>query len=100
MKRYEGLYILNTAGREDNIQDLVDGLGKDIAEVGGKVETVQKMDKRTFSRVASKKHQDGFYVNVIFAGPSDINERLQERYRHEDHVFRLLITETAAAEAA
>lgn len=100
MKRYEGLFILNTAGREDSIQELVDGLGKDIAELGGKVETIQKMDKRPFARVASKKHQDGFYVNVIFEGPSEINERLQERYHHEDHVFRVLVTEAPAVAAA
>ncbi|MBL6763748.1 MAG: 30S ribosomal protein S6 [Verrucomicrobiae bacterium] len=102
MKRYEGLFILNTAGHEDSIQALVDSLGTDITEVGGKVETIQKMDKRHFARVARKKYQDGFYVNVIFEGPAEINARLQERYRHEAHIFRLLVTDAplVAAEAA
>lgn len=100
MKRYEGLFILNTAGREDSIQELVDSLSTDITDAGGKVETVQKMDKRPFARVANKRNQDGFYVNVFFEGPAEINARLQERYRHEDHVLRVLVTEAPATAAA
>jgi len=102
MKRYEGLFILNTAGQEDTIQELVDKLSADITEVGGKVEAVQKMDKRQFVRVANKKHQDGFYVNVIFEGESNINKALQEKYILDTTVFRMLITHApdAPTEAA
>ena len=45
--------------------------------MGGKVETVQKMDKKSFSRVADKKHTAGFYVNVIFDGPPAIVAQLR-----------------------
>ncbi len=100
MKRYEGLFILNTAGQEDTIQELVDKLSADITDVGGKVEAVQKMDKRAFARVANKKHQDGFYVNVIFEGASNISEALQEKYALDTTVFRMLITHAPKAEAA
>lgn len=102
MKRYEGLFILNTAGQEDTIQELVDKLSADITDVGGKVEAVQKMDKRQFVRVANKKHQDGFYVNVIFEGESNISKALQEKYILDTTVFRMLITHapTAAPAAA
>ena len=66
MKRYEGLFILETAGREEGIKDAVDKITAEITSLGGKVETVQKMDKKNYSRVADKKHSAGFYVNVIF----------------------------------
>lgn len=100
MKRYEGLFILNTAGQEDSIQDLVDKLSKDITEAGGNVEAVQKMDKRQFARVASKKHQDGFYVNVIFEAGPDISTALQTKYKLDDTVFSMLITLSPAPAAA
>ena len=66
MKRYEGLFILETAGKEEGIKDTIDKISAEITSAGGKVETVQKMDKRNFSRVADKKHTAGFYVNIIF----------------------------------
>ena len=66
MKRYEGLFIMNTAGKEETLKDAIDKLSTEITSAGGKVETVQKMDKKNFTRVADKKHSSGFYVNVIF----------------------------------
>lgn len=71
MKRYEGLFILNTAGREDGVKEMIDRLTADIAEQGGKVETTQKMDKRPFSRVSDRRYTSGFYVNIIFQGNPD-----------------------------
>ena len=68
MKRYEGLFILNTAGREEGVKDALDKISAEISAAGGKVETVQKMEKKNFSRVANKRHSAGFYVNVIFEG--------------------------------
>ena len=54
MKRYEGLFILNTAGKEENIKDALDKISADITAVGGKIETVQKMERKPFARVAEK----------------------------------------------
>ena len=66
MKRYEGLFILNTAAaKEDGIKDALDKISADITAAGGKVETVQKMDRKAYARVADKKHTAGFYANVL-----------------------------------
>ena len=101
MKRYEGLFILNTTGKEEGIKDIIDHVSNDITAAGGKVETVQKMDKRPFSRVADKKFTSGFYVNVIFeAGPNTVDQ-LRHKFALNDDVFRVLFTEApAVAEAA
>ncbi len=48
------------------MKDSIDKISTEITTAGGKVETVQKMDKKSFSRVADKKHNAGFYVNIIF----------------------------------
>jgi len=66
VKRYEGLFILDTAAKEEGVKDAIDKITAEITTLGGKVETVQKMEKKNFSRVANKKHSAGFYVNVIF----------------------------------
>jgi len=56
MKRYEGLFILNTQAKEEGIKDALDKISAEISSAGGKVETVQKMDRKNFARIADKKH--------------------------------------------
>jgi ribosomal protein S6 len=92
VKRYEGLFILETAGKEEGIKDTIDKLSAEITSAGGKVETVQKMDKKSFSRVADKKHNAGFYVNVIFEGQPALIEQLKHRFAMNEEVFRVLFT--------
>ncbi len=96
MKRYEGLFILDTAGKEEGIKDIIDKISEEITAAGGKVETVQKMDKKQFMRVANKKHTAGFYVNVIFEGEPALVEQLRHRFTTNSDVFRVLFTNTKA----
>jgi small subunit ribosomal protein S6 len=100
VKRYEGLFILDTAGKEDTIKDVIDKISAEITAAGGKVETVQKMDKRNFSRVADKKQNAGFYVNIIFESEPAVVDQMKKRFAMNDDVFRFLFTRTAATKAA
>jgi ribosomal protein S6 len=96
MKRYEGLFILNTTGKEEGIKDIIDHISNDITAAGGKVETVQKMDKRAFSRIADKKFSSGFYVNIIFeAGPTVVSQ-LRHKFALNNDVFRVLFSAASA----
>jgi|SRR6267143_1320639 len=92
MKRYEGLFILNTAAKEEGIKDTIDKISAEISAAGGKVETVQKMDKKSFARVADKKFTSGFYVNVIFESNPNALAQLRSRFALNDEVFRVLFT--------
>jgi ribosomal protein S6 len=96
VKRYEGLFILDTAGKEETIKDSIDKLSAEITSQGGKVETVQKMDKKSFMRVADKKHSAGFYVNIIFESQPSAIDQLRKRFAMNDEVFRVLFTEAPA----
>ena len=96
MKRYEGLFILETAGKEEGIKDAVDKITAEITNLGGKVETVQKMDKKNFSRVADKKHSAGFYVNIIFEGQPTLIDQLKRRFAMDEEVFRVLFSKAPA----
>lgn len=94
MKRYEGLFILNTAGKEDGIKDALDKISADIAMAGGKIETVQKMERKTFSRVADKKHNAGFYANVIFTGAPALIATLRSKFALNEEIFRVIFTDS------
>jgi ribosomal protein S6 len=99
VKRYEGLFILDTAGKEEGIKDTIDKLSAEITALGGKVETTQKMDKKPFSRVADKKHTAGFYLNIIFECPPTVVEQIKHRFTGHPDVFRVIFTASPAAQA-
>ena len=94
MKRYEGLFILNTAGKEEGIKEAIDKISSELESAGAKVETVQKMDRKQFTRVADKKHSAGFYVNIIFRGAPAVLKALQTKFALNEEVFRVLLTES------
>ncbi len=96
MKRYEGLFILDTAGKEEGIKDVIDKISEEITAAGAKVETVQKMDKKQFSRVANKRYQSGFYVNVIFEAKPETIDQLRHRFAAISDVFRVMFTYASA----
>jgi ribosomal protein S6 len=96
VKRYEGLFILETAGKEEGIKDTIDKISADITSLGGKVETVQKMEKKSFARVADKKHSAGYYLNIIFEGQPALIDQLKHKFASNEEVFRVLFTKAPA----
>ncbi len=92
MKRYEGLFILKHTVKEESIKDIIDKITAELTSLGGKLETVQKMDKRNFSRVADKRHPSGYYVNFIFEAPPTATAQLRTRLALNDDVFRVMFT--------
>ena len=94
MKRYEGLFILNTAGKEEGVKEALDKISAEITSAGGKVETVQKMERKSFMRVADKKHSAGYYANVIFSIAPAAVAALRAKFGLNDEVFRVLFTES------
>ncbi len=91
---------MNSAGKEEVLKDAIDKLSTEITSAGGKVETVQKMDKRNFTRVANKRHSSGFYVNVIFESLPGALPQLQNRFALNEDVFRVLFTKAPAPKPA
>jgi ribosomal protein S6 len=94
MKRYEGLFILNTAGKEEAVKDTLDKVEAEIVAAGGKVETVQKMERKSFARVADKKHIAGFYANVIFNGTPALVSQLRTKFALNQEIFRVIFTDS------
>ena len=94
MKKYEGLFILNLNGKEEGVQDAITKISADITGLGGKIETVQKMEKKAFARVADKRHSAGFYANVIFSATPAVIASLQSKFSLNEEVFRVLFTES------
>jgi ribosomal protein S6 len=90
------LFIINSAAREEALKETIDKIAAEIAAAGGKVETIQKMDKKTFARVADRKHSSGYYVNILFESEPAGVAKLRHRFVNNEEVFRVLFTRAAA----
>jgi ribosomal protein S6 len=99
VKRYEGLFILDTAGKEEGIKDTIDKISAEITAAGGKVETVQKMEKKPFARVANKRYNAGFYVNIIFESQPQTLDALKHKFALNSDVFRVMFSNAPAPKA-
>ena len=92
MKRYEGLFILKPAGGDEGVGEAIDRISAAITGQGGAIETVQKMDKRAFTRVTDKSVVSGFYVNIIFSAEPSAIEPLRSQFQKSEDVWRVLFT--------
>ena len=100
MKQYEGLFILDTQDSAEGVDAIIKALGELIDSSGGKVLNEQKMDRRSFARVANKKNSGGFYVNLVFEMEPGGLEEFRAVLRKRPEVFRVQITLANAPVAA
>ena len=90
MKRnYEGLIVLNTAGKEDSVDTLVSNLGREIEAEGAKLEQIDRIGKRKFP-YGSKGLNDGYYVTYHFVAEPTALDKLRNKLKlnaivHQQH---------------
>ena len=91
MKRYDGLFILNSVGHEDSVDKMIEGVSTCITGAGGTVDKVEKLETKSFARIASKKYKSGFYFTVIFEISIDGFRKVQAELVKNEDVFRSYI---------
>jgi len=90
-RNYRATFILDNRGKEESIEQIVDGVKKVIAEVKGEVTAVESIGKKDFARVTDKKLTGASYVHVNFSGPAEAPANLREKLRLNGSVYRTFI---------
>ena len=90
-RNYRATFILDNRGKEDSIEQIIDGVKTEIAAVQGEVSKVENLGKRDFVRVTDKKITGATYVQVDFAAPSAGPSQLTERLRLNSSVHRTFV---------
>jgi len=90
-RNYRASFILDNRGKEESIDQIVEGVTKVIAEVKGEVTGVENIGRKDFVRVTDKKMTSGAYVHISFAGPADSPAQLREKLRLNQSVYRTFI---------
>ncbi len=90
-RNYRASFILDNRGKEETVDQIVDGVKKVIAEVKGEVTGVEAIGKRDFVRVTDKKLTSANYVHIDFSGPAEAPAALREKLRLNGSVYRTFI---------
>jgi ribosomal protein S6 len=93
VKQYQGLFILNTAGKVEGADEVLAQVTEAINGAGGKVSgEIEKLENRFFARVTNKKVTSGFYARVPFEIDLAQLDTLKSQLSSRDDVFRLMVT--------
>ena len=68
-RNYRVSFILDNRGKEDSVDQIVDGLKKEITEIQGEVTAVENLGKKDFIRVTDRKFTSGAYVQMAVSAP-------------------------------
>ena len=90
-RNYRASFILDNRGKEESIDQIVEGVKKVIADVKGEVSAVETVGKKDFVRVTDKKLTGAHYVQIKFSGPADAPAHLREKLRLNQSVYRTFI---------
>ncbi len=90
-RSYRATFILDNRGKEDSIDQIIDGVKQDIAAVQGEVTAVENLGRREFVRVTDRKLTGGTYVQVAFSAPPSGPTALRERLRLNANVYRTFV---------
>ena len=92
-RNYRATFILDNRGKQETIEQIVEGVKKEIAAIHGEVTAVENIGKKDFARVTDRKMTSAAYVHVNFSAPPDGPAHLRERLRLNSSVYRTFVQE-------
>lgn len=90
-RNYKATFILDNRGKEDTVEQIIEGVKKEIAAVHGEVTGVENIGRRDFARKTDHQFPSGVYVQMNFSAPAGAPAQLHERLRLNDSVYRALV---------
>ena len=90
-RNYRASFILDNRGKEDSIEQIIEGVKNEIAAVHGEVTAVENLGKKDFIRVTDRKLTGAAYVQVAFNAPPQAPAQLKERLRLNNSVYRTFV---------
>lgn len=90
-KNFKATVILDTRGRTETLDELVEGVKGEIAAVAGEVTGFESLGVRDFTRPTDRKYTAGPFVQIYFNAPADCNKHLLERFRLNRTIYTSMI---------
>ncbi len=94
MKKYELLTIYKPNLDTEDVDKNLEKFDAELTEMGGKVESRDKMGRRKLA-YDIQKSRDGFFVNTILSMPADKVADLKRSLKLNDNVLRTMFLEVS-----
>jgi small subunit ribosomal protein S6 len=83
--------ILDTRGREESVEQLIEDVKKELVAAGAEVHGNESMGRRDFARVTDDKMPAANYVEFTVSGAAGLASKIQEQFRLNPAVYRVLV---------
>jgi len=93
MKTYDLLVVLDLAGKEESLPEVLSLVENEVKSIGGKVLRTQKMERKKFEYVAGPL-ESGFYANLTCQLPPQEIPKLRGKLELCAPVYRHLLVAT------
>ena len=89
MRIYENLFIVKPDATEEEIDQLIEQMSKNVTSAGGTVDKVDKWGKRRLAYRVEKQREGSYVLLQFSAEPSAVKE-FERRMRVQDSVIKFL----------
>ncbi len=90
---YDATFILDTRSYQEPVETLIEKITATIESIEGTLKSVDNQGQKAFARITNRKFPAGIYVTFKINGPSSFPKALQERFKLDKLVNRILITQ-------
>jgi len=85
-RKYEGIIVLNTKGKEDGVDAMVSTVSSELEDEGASLEQVEQLGRRKFAYNA-RHLEAGFYVNFTFQAEPEAITKIRNRLKLNNDIF-------------
>lgn len=85
-RKYEGIIVLNTQGKEEGVDDLISGISKKMEGEGATLEQIDRLGKKEFAYNA-RHLSHGYYLNMQFDAEPGSLSKIRDFLKRDDDVF-------------
>lgn len=85
-RKYEGLVVLDTKGKEGSVEEMVSEIGKRIEAEGATLDEVQQLGRKKFAYNA-RQIEGGHYVTYTFTADADAVEKIKTSLDLADGIY-------------
>lgn len=86
-RKYEAMIVLDMKGKDETVEELVTGIGREMENAGVKLEQIDKLGKRKFPY--SPRHvESGYFVNYQIEADGAALDSIRAKLKLNESVYQ------------
>lgn len=78
-RKYQGVIVLNLQGKEESLDDIVGGVGKELEDEGVTMDQIDRVGRKEFAHENHAKQKNGYFVNFVFEAEPESIDKIRTR---------------------